>query len=115
MAELMEQHKSLKNGVFKVYGLRIKKLECRLQDLLYKDSVTRISEFIINYIDEYGEDVDGRILAKNLLSHKDIASLTSTSRQTVSNVLSKMRKDAIIDYDSKYISKSSLMNVDMAM
>jgi len=46
MEELMEKHKLLKNGVLKVYGLRIKKLERRLHDLLYKDSPTRIKEYI---------------------------------------------------------------------
>ena len=35
MEQLMEKHKSLKNGVLKVYGLRIQKLERRLHDLLY--------------------------------------------------------------------------------
>ena len=46
MDELMEKHKSLKNGILKIYGLRIQKLERRLHDLLYKDSSTRIREFI---------------------------------------------------------------------
>ncbi len=107
MEGLMEKHKSLKNGVLKVYGLRIKKLERRLHDLLYKDSTTRIQEFIIDYLNEFGETNDtGKLVAKNLLSHKEIANLTNTSRQTVSNVLSKMRKEGIIDYDAKFISKA---------
>jgi CRP/FNR family cyclic AMP-dependent transcriptional regulator len=105
MENLMEKHKSLKNGVLKVYGLRIKKLERRLHDLLYKDSPTRIKEFITDYLDEFGETNDtGKRVAKNLLSHKEIANLTNTSRQTVSNVLSKMRKEGIIDYDIASIS-----------
>ncbi|WP_299218501.1 Crp/Fnr family transcriptional regulator [uncultured Aquimarina sp.] len=104
MESIMEKHKSLKNGVLKVYGLRIKKLERRLQDLLYKDSATRIKEFIFDYIQEFGEQNNTRIIAKNLLSHKDIANLTNTSRQTVSNVLSSLRKDATIDYNSQNIS-----------
>lgn len=105
MENLMEKHKSLKNGVLKVYGLRIKKLERRLHDLLYKDSPTRIKEFIADYLDEFGETKDtGKRIAKNLLSHKEIANLTNTSRQTVSNVLSKMRKEGIIDYDVQFIS-----------
>ncbi len=105
MEDLMEKHKSLKNGVLKIYGLRIKKLERRLHDLLYKDSPTRIKEFIIDYLDEFGETNEtGKRIAKNLLSHKEIANLTNTSRQTVSNVLSKMRKDGIIDYDIASIS-----------
>ena len=106
MEGLMEEYKSLKNGLLKIYGLRIRKLEIRLQDLLYKDSKTRISEFIKAFIEEFGEIENDRVVAKNLLSHKDIANLTNTSRQTVNNVLSIMRKDKVIDYDSKCLSYS---------
>lgn len=109
MERIMEKHKSLKNGVLKVYGLRIKKLERRLEDLLYKDSSTRIKEFVFEYIDEFGEAEEGsEKIAKNLLSHVDIANLTNTSRQTVSNNLSAMRKDGIIDYNSQFISRGKL-------
>ena len=104
MDGLMEKHKSLKNGVLKIYGLRIRKLESRLQDLLYKDSKTRIEEFVSSYIEEFGVDKIDRKEAKNLLSHKDIANLTNTSRQTVNNVLSALRKENSIAYDSKSIS-----------
>lgn len=104
MEGLMEKHKSLKNGVLKIYGLRIRKLESRLQDLLYKDSKTRIEEFISSFIEEFGVDKVDRKEAKNLLSHKDIANLTNTSRQTVNNVLSTLRKENSITYDSKSIS-----------
>jgi len=108
MDELMEKHKSLKNGVLKVYGLRIKKLERRLHDLLYKDSPTRIKEFITDYLEEFGEtNQAGKLVAKNLLSHKEIGNLTNTSRQTVSNVLSKMRKEGVINYDIESISINS--------
>lgn len=105
MEELMEKHESLKNGILKIYGLRIKKLERRLHDLLYKDSGTRIKEFITDYIEEFGEaNKEGKLVAKSLLSHKEIANLTNTSRQTVSNTLSLLRKQKLIDYSSKQIS-----------
>ncbi|MBT8306688.1 MAG: helix-turn-helix domain-containing protein [Maribacter sp.] len=104
METLMEKHNSLKNGILKLYGIRIKKLERRLQDLIYKDSATRIKEFIIDYIHEFGEKKNDRFVAKNLLSHKEIANLTNTSRQTVSNILSNLRKERLIDYGSGHIS-----------
>ena len=107
MEGLMEKHKSLKNGVLKIYGLRIQKLERRLQDLLYKDSATRIREFIIEYVEEFGKKNEaGNLIAKNLLSHKEIANLTNTSRQTVSNVLSNMRKKGVVNYNIDSISFS---------
>jgi CRP/FNR family cyclic AMP-dependent transcriptional regulator len=109
MEELMEKHRSLKNGVLKIYGLRIKKLQRRLHDLLYKDSATRIREFITDYVEEFGvADSSGKLIAKNLLSHKEIANLTNTSRQTVSNVLSTMRKKDIINYDMESITVNRL-------
>ncbi|WP_411030305.1 Crp/Fnr family transcriptional regulator [Spongiimicrobium sp. 3-5] len=104
MEELMEKHKSLKNGVLKVYGIRIKKLERRLENLLYRDSASRIEDFVMDYVQEFGEMANGEIRARNLLSHKDIAHLTNTSRQTVSNTLSSLRKFGTLTYDSKYIS-----------
>lgn len=83
MEELMQQHKSLKNGVLKVYGIRIRRLERRLQDLLYKQSGARIFEFVISNLNEFGQKQNDRVVAKNLLSHKDMAHLTNSSRQSV--------------------------------
>ena len=112
MEQLMEKHSSLKNGLIKIQGLRIKRLETQLSDLLFKDSTTRIKEFVFNYIIDFGKkNEDGTFTAKNLLSHKDISNLTNTSRQTVSNVMSQMRKERLIDYNSKFIS-STLVCVD---
>ena len=104
MKRIMEKHRSLKNGVLKIYGLRIQKLERRLQDLLYKDSDTRIKEFIFDFIQEFGEEKEDQLVAKNLLTHKDISNLTNTSRQTVSNVMSNLRKEKIIDYNTNFLS-----------
>ncbi|KGK31199.1 Crp/Fnr family transcriptional regulator [Cellulophaga sp. E6(2014)] len=104
MERLLEKHNSLKNKILKIYGLRIQKLENRLENLLFKDSKTRIEDFIRAYIEEFGLVKQGKIEAKNLLSHKDIANLTNTSRQTVNNALSSLRKEEKIFYDSKYIS-----------
>ena len=73
--------------------------------MLYKDSATRIQEFVFDYVKEFAEDgKTERLVVKNLLSHKEIGNLTNTSRQPVSNVLSTMRKKGIIDYDITSIS-----------
>lgn len=103
MKMMMETHTSLKNGILKMNGVRIKRLQNQIKDLIYKDSETRIREYIYSYVEEFGEDVGGVKRAKNLLTHSDIAHLTNTSRQTVNNILSKLRKEGVIFYDSKKI------------
>lgn len=103
MKMMLEEHSSLKNQLLKLQGLRIRRLQNNLEDLLYKDSSTRIKEYIYAYIEKYGQEKNGVVKAKNLLSHQDIANLTNTSRQTVSNVMSKLRKEGFIDYTAKEI------------
>lgn len=104
MRSLMEKHSSLKNSILKLNGLKIKKLERKLEDLLYKDSRARVKEYVFDFISEFGIEKENRIEAENILSHKDIANLTNTSRQTVNNVMSQLRKDNIIDYNTTSIS-----------
>ncbi len=103
MKMMLEKYSSLKNQLLKLQGLKIKRLQRNLEDLIYKDSETRIKEYVLNYIQEFGKEIDGVKKAKNLLSHKEIAHLTNTSRQTVSNVMSKLRKKGTINYNTKEI------------
>jgi len=112
MKMMIEKYSSLKNQLLKLQGIKIKRLQRNLEDLLYKDSETRIKEYVLNYIHEFGKEKENYIIAKNLISHQDIAHLTNTSRQTVSNVLSKLRKNKIINYNSQELKMrvSSLDN-----
>jgi len=103
MKTLIDSNPKLKNELLKIKGLKIKRLEVKLDDLLYKDSSTRIIDYMIDYVKTFGEEIDGFWVAENLLSHKDIANLTNTSRQTVSNVLSTLRKEKRLDYDFEQI------------
>ena len=103
MEELMSEHASLKNSVVKIQSFRIRKLERRLSDLVNKDSTTRIREFLISFAKENGEQKENGLESVNFLSHKDIAQLTNTSRQTVNNVLTQLRKKGEIEYSRKSI------------
>ncbi|UII80328.1 Crp/Fnr family transcriptional regulator [Flagellimonas sp. CMM7] len=104
LQNMMGENENLNNYIFKLAGLHIKKLERKLESLLYKDSETRIKEFIIEHIYEFGEEKDGTIITKKLLSDSDIGKLTSTSRQTVNKVLNQMKKEGGIYFDNKIVS-----------
>lgn len=101
--ELMDRNKDLNNHVLKLSGLKIKRLETRLEEVLFKSAETRIRNFIPSFIKKYGKK-DGSIFkAKLFLNNKDIASLTNSSRQKVIQVMNAMKKEGIIRYDAKHI------------
>jgi CRP/FNR family transcriptional regulator len=108
MQHMMDQNHALKTEIYKIMGLRIKRMERRLSSMLSKDSRTRVIEFLEEYLQEYGREVSGKWQARNLLTHKDIGKLTATSRQTVTTVFNELKTTGMIDYDQKTITASSL-------
>lgn len=100
MEQLLGQFPRLNNAITKISWKKVSKMERRLEDLLYKDAKTRILDFLRDHVAENGQEEDsGLLLAKNPYSHTDIAKLTSTSRQTVNNVISAHRQTGVFEYD----------------
>ena len=79
---MMNNNPNLSNYFFMLAGTRIKKLEQNLESIVNKNAQTRIKDFILDYIKNFGTMSDGYVIAKNLLSNEDIGKLTSTCRQT---------------------------------
>lgn len=110
--KMMDENKNLNNYIFKLIGIRIKKIERNLTSLMYNDAKSRIEDFIKEYIKDFGHDDGDFIVAKNLLSNKEIGKLTSTSRQSVNKTLNELKRNNIIAFDKNMIriNKSSLTN-----
>ena len=106
MEKLIEQFPKLHNFILKIAGLKLRKIETRLEDILYKDAPSRIHDFLFDYVKENAEEEDSRTFARNIFSHNEIAKLTLTSRQTVNNVISQLRESGDLVYSTKEIEMS---------
>ncbi len=100
---LMKDNQSLNLKILKIIGFRLRKMERKIESLVFKDARTRIIEFLKEMALERGQKVGFEMMIKNHLTHKDIASLTGTSRQTVTTVLNELRDDNIINFDRRRI------------
>lgn len=103
MKEMMSHNKPLSFKVMKLIGLRLRKIERRLESLVFKDARTRVVEFLKDQANERGKKVGFETMIPNHLTHKDIASLTGTSRQTVTTILNDLREKNIINFDRRKI------------
>jgi len=101
MKELMKDDKPFALRINKLIGLRIQKLERRLDALVFKDARTRLLDFIKELVAEKGTEEDGRLRVEHSLTHKDIADLTGTSRQTVTTLLNELKNEGLIDFERK--------------
>lgn len=101
MEALMKENKEFSFKIFKIIGFRLRKAERKIASLVHKDARTRIIDYLRDLAQERGEKVGDEILVKNFFKHKDIASLTATSRQTVTTVLNELRDNNVINFDRK--------------
>jgi len=101
--DLMEKYGHLSLKVSKIMGLRLRKIERRLESLIFKDARSRIVEFIKDQAQSTGEKVGFETMIKNNLTHQDIANLTGKTRQTVTEVLNDLRQHNLINFDRKQI------------
>ncbi len=100
---LMYENKDLSFKILKLIGLRIMKLERKLELLVFKDARTRVIEFLKDAAEWKGKKVGFETLIQTNLTHKDIASLTGTSRQTVTTILNQLKEQNLINFNRKQI------------
>ncbi|CAN5420536.1 Crp/Fnr family transcriptional regulator [soil metagenome] len=111
LKELMYGNRELGFKMLKLVGLRLIKLERKLELLVFKDARTRIVEFLKDTASWKGKKVGYETLIPTMLTHKDIASLTGTSRQTVTTILNELKDKNLINFDRRRILIRDLENL----
>ncbi len=101
MKELLRDHSGLNLFLMKVMGSRVLNVEKRLESLVFKDSRTRIVEYLKELGTTKGQRFGYDTVVRKFLTHQEIANLTATSRQTVTTVLNELRNENIITFNRK--------------
>ena len=107
---LMRENKTLSVKVYKLLGMRFKKLERRLQILLFKDTKTRLGEFLNELKEEYGYSCPntGMLIVEHPYTQKDIANLIATSRPTLNILLNQLQEDNVLSFKRNKIIFSNV-------
>ena len=100
MHDLMRNNKPFSFRIYKLIGCRIKRLERRLELILFKDAETRVDEFIKELAEDYGYccPETGDTVIKHPYTQKDIAHLIGTSRPTFNSIMNKFKEERRIDF-----------------
>lgn len=101
LQEMLRERNELQLFFLRLIGNRTLRLEQRLENLMFKTSRSRIVEFLHELANTKGRAVGFEREVRNMLTHKEIADLTGTSRQTVNAVLNDLRRKNILTFDRK--------------
>lgn len=101
MRGLMREHNALSLFLMKIMGSRMLEMEQRLESLVFKDSRSRVIEFLYNLGKKKGKPVGFEVEVRKFMTHQEIANLTATSRQTVTTILNELRNKNILTFNRR--------------
>lgn len=109
--DLMRDNQNFALNIYKFINFRIRKLERRLEILLFKDCKTRVVEFLADLSKDFGvETANGTVEIEHPYTQKDIASLIGTSRPNLNIIMNELKEEGAIEFTrSKIILKKELV------
>jgi CRP-like cAMP-binding protein len=99
----LRNHPGLSVKLIKLIGLRLRKIQSRVEDLVFRDVPARLAHLLSELSKtDGGADKQG-IRLKVKLTHQEMANLIGCSRETVSATMGQFRDDGLIQMDGRTI------------
>lgn len=99
---LLERHPELCQNITQILIQKMSNLESRMSNFVFKKAQSRIVGFLKQLAQTKGIKIGlDEILINHGLSHKEIAYITDTSRQTVARVLGDLKRQNIIHFSTR--------------
>ncbi len=101
--KMLERNPSIAIGYTKFMGLKIRRIENRFNNVVFKDVRSRLVQFIKDWAESDGEQNGNTYTLNNFLTQHDLAKLVCSTRQTVTSLLNEMEKEGLLTYNRKEI------------
>jgi CRP/FNR family transcriptional regulator, cyclic AMP receptor protein len=103
--EFLKEHLDLSLSILKWTGMRIRRLERKMDALYFKSMDSRVKDVLLDLALRLGkrDNVSGDILIPVHLTHEELARLAGCSRQNVTAILNELRTGEWIDYSRNRI------------
>ena len=111
--EFLEVNPDILLDLTKRFAAAILGLSIRVEELSFHQAQNRVYSLLLYLAEKFGETKNGKTVIKLLLTHQDLASWTSLTRETVSRQLEQLSKAGLINYNRHSITildKDKLQN-----
>ncbi|MBI5747297.1 MAG: Crp/Fnr family transcriptional regulator [Nitrospirae bacterium] len=100
---LIRKRPELSFRLTKLIGLRLRRIESRVEDLVFRDVPSRLAHLLIQLSEEYGKETPEGIILNIQITHQEMANLIGSIRETVSATLGEFKKEGLITFDGRKI------------
>jgi CRP/FNR family transcriptional regulator, cyclic AMP receptor protein len=101
---VMGQRPDVALSITKLVGLRRRRIENRLRNVLFLPSRERLVRLLLELTEAHGERSGNRCTIRLPLSHQELASLIGVTRETVTLVLGQLQAEGLVDVQRRRIT-----------
>jgi CRP/FNR family transcriptional regulator len=102
-SRIMMRNPILAMRMIKLVGERRRRLEDRVENLLFKGAHARLAGLFLDLLQSFGVRDSRGVIVNLKLTHKEIASLIGATRETVSFAILDLRRDGLILTEGKRV------------
>lgn len=100
----LREHPDLMVKLTKLMGFRLRKIQSRVEDLVFRDVPTRLAHLLLELKKTDGVPEGAGIRLSVKLTHQEMANLIGCSRETVTATLGQFRERRLIRIDGRSIT-----------
>lgn len=89
--------------IIRVMSKKLIHAQMKIRTLALSDTFSRTAQILVRLTQQYGHPVAGGVQIAIDMTRQDLANLVGTTRETMSRVLSSMKKDKVIDFAEQQI------------
>ncbi|MDP3092935.1 MAG: Crp/Fnr family transcriptional regulator [Nitrospira sp.] len=102
--QYLAMHPNVTIKLTKLIGLRLKKIQSRVEDLVFREVPARLAHLLSELGKTEGAADKQGVRLKVKLTHQEMANLIGCSRETVSTTMGQFRDDGLIQMDGRTIT-----------
>ncbi len=97
-------HPDMSVKLTKLIGLRLRKIQSRIEDLVFHDVPARLAHMLLELSQTEGVPDGALIRIRAKLTHQELANLIGCTRETVSHTLSLFREQGLVRIEGRSIT-----------
>ena len=99
--QYLAMHPNVTVKLTKLIGLRLRKIQSRVEDLVFRDVPARLAHLLLELRKNDGIPERQGIRLKVKLTHQEMANLIGCSRETVSTIIGQFRDQGLLQIDGR--------------
>jgi len=115
LRQMLEESAALSLGVTKLIGLRRKRIERRLRNLLFRSNRDRLGHLLLELTEQYGKTTADGVLLEIKLSHQELASIIGVTRETVTTLLGEMQQEGLLQISRQKVVIRNLQRLSAGL